>query len=249
MRAVILAGGRGTRLAPYTTIIPKPLLPVGDTPILEVLIRQLAHYGFTRVTLSLGYMAEYFKLFFAHHRSLSRLLDIDFVEEEHPTGTAGSLSAVPDLKGTFLVMNGDLLTSIDYRRLIEVHRQRGAILTIATQNKNVPIDLGVLDTDDEGAVTGYREKPLLHYQISMGIYVYEAEILQHIPKNEYLDFPDLVCKLLHAKRKVHTFFNDACWLDLGRAEDLQQATEVFLARRHEFLPGIAENLVALRPAA
>jgi NDP-sugar pyrophosphorylase family protein len=249
MRAVILAGGRGTRLAPYTTVIPKPLLPVGDMPILEVLIRQLAYYGFNRVTLSLGYMAEYFKLFFAHHKSLSRLVEVDFVEEEHPTGTAGSLSAVPDLEGTFLVMNGDLLTSIDYRELIEFHRRHGAILTIATQNKKVPIDLGVLDTDDQGAVIGYREKPLLHYQISMGIYVYEAEILRHIPKNDYLDFPDLVCKLLSDNRRVHTFFNDACWLDLGRAEDLQQATEVFLARRHEFLPSTAGELAALRPAA
>ena len=249
MRAVILAGGRGTRLAPYTTIIPKPLLPVGDMPILEVLIRQLAHYGFSRVTLSLGYMADYFKLFFAHHKSLTRLVEVDFVEEEHPTGTAGSLSAVPDLEGTFLVMNGDLLTSIDYRELIEFHQRHGAILTIATQNKKVPIDLGVLDTDDQGAVIGYREKPLLHYQISMGIYVYEAEILRHIPKNDYLDFPDLVCNLLSANRRVHTFFNDACWLDLGRAEDLQQATDVFLARRHEFLPGTVGELAALRPAA
>lgn len=249
MRAIILAGGRGTRLAPYTTVVPKPLLPVGDMPILEIVMRQLAHYGFTRVTLSLGYMAEYFKLFFAHHKSLSRLVEIDFVEEEQPTGTAGSLSAIPDLEGTFLVMNGDLLTNIDYRKLIDFHRQHGAILTIATQNKTVRIDLGVLESDDQGAVTGYREKPQLHYQISMGIYVYEAEVLRHIPKNDYLDFPDLVCKLLAMNRKVQTFFNDSCWLDLGRIEDLQQATEIFLARKREFLPGEAEKMVALRPAA
>ena len=249
MRAVILAGGRGTRLAPYTTVIPKPLLPVGDMPILEVLIRQLAHYGFTRVTLSLGYMAEYVKLFFAHRKSLSQLVEIDFVEEEQPTGTAGSLSAIPDLEGTFLVMNGDLLTNIDYRKLIEFHRRHGGILTITTQNKDVGIDLGVIESDDRGVVTGYREKPTLHYQISMGIYVYDAEILQYIPKNDYLDFPDLVCRLLRADGKVHTFFSDACWLDLGRPEDLAQATEVFLSRRHEFLPCGAGNLAACRPAA
>src|SRR5215470_7891383 len=105
MRAVILAGGRGTRLAPYTTVIPKPLLPVGDKPILEIICRQLARAGFSRITLSLGYMSDYFRTFLAQNRSLRRIVAIDFVEEEVPTGTAGSLACVPDLEGTFLVMN------------------------------------------------------------------------------------------------------------------------------------------------
>ena len=254
MRAVILAGGRGARLAPFTTVIPKPLLPVADTPILEIVLRQLAHYGFTRVTLSLGYMAEYFKLFFAHHKSLSELLEIDFVEEETPTGTAGSLSAVPDLNDTFLVMNGDLLTSLDYRKLVEHHRCSQSALTIATQNKRVNIDLGVLETDAQGCVTAYKEKPKLDYQISMGIYVYEPEVLSHIPRNTYLDFPDLVLRLLRANYRVNTYFNEACWLDLGRIEDIQRATEVFQSRKDEFLPPpgaaqIAAGRVSLRPAA
>lgn len=236
MRAVILAGGRGARLAPYTSVIPKPLLPVDDMPILEIVLRQLAHHGFTRATLSLGYMAEYFRLFVAHYKSLAQLLAIDCVEEEVPTGTAGSLSSIPDLDGTFLVMNGDLLTNIDYRELLEHHRRSEALLTIATQNKSVRIDLGVLDLDEAGCVTGYREKPQLDYRISMGIYVYEAEVLKHIPRDQYLDFPDLVLKLRRAGHKVATYHNDACWLDLGRIEDLERATEVFRARREEFLP-------------
>lgn len=236
MRAVILAGGRGARLAPYTSVIPKPLLPVGDTAILEIVIRQLAHYGFTRLTLSLGYMAAYFRLFLAHYKSLGKLMEIDCVEEEVPTGTAGSLSSIPDLDGTFLVMNGDLLTNIDYRALVERHQQNGAMVTIATQNKSVRIDLGVLEADASGDVVGYREKPQLDYRISMGIYIYQAEVLKYIPRDQYLDFPDLVLKLLRAGRKVTTYHNDACWLDLGRIDDLQRATEVFQSRRAEFLP-------------
>src|SRR6516225_3680375 len=121
MRAVILAGGRGTRLAPYTTVIPKPLLPVGNMPILEIVVRQLAHAGIDHLTLSLGYMSEYFQVFLAHHKLLKRLMRIDFVEEEKPTGTAGSLSSVPGLDSTFLVMNGDILTTLNYRQLLEAH--------------------------------------------------------------------------------------------------------------------------------
>ncbi len=147
MRAVILAGGKGTRLAPYTTVIPKPLLPVGDTPILEIVCRQLAEAGFTRITLSLGYMSSYFKTFLAEHRALRRVIDIDYVEEEEPTGTAGSLASVPGLEGTFLVMNGDILTTLDYRELVRHHKDSGALLTIACHRKQVRIDLGILELD------------------------------------------------------------------------------------------------------
>src|SRR5688500_13849663 len=130
MRAVILAGGRGSRLAPFTTVIPKPLLPVGDTPILEVIIRQLARAGFDHITLTLGYMSTYFHTFIAQHRSLKNLAKIDFIEEESPTGTAGSLASVPGLRGTFLVMNGDILTSLDYRALLAHHHGQKNLLTI-----------------------------------------------------------------------------------------------------------------------
>jgi NDP-mannose synthase len=238
MRAIILAGGHGTRLRPYTTVIPKPLLPVGDTPILEIVIRQLAHHGFDRITLSLGYMAEYFRLFVDHRESLRRLVRIEAVEEERPTGTAGSLSAIPDLESPFLVMNGDLLTDLDYGQLIAFHKQSGSVLTIAAQNKTVDIDLGVIDADEEGRVTAYTEKPRLPYLISMGVYVYQTDVLRHIPKGGYLDFPDLVLKLLAGGEKVSIFRNDALWLDLGRVEDLRQATDVFLAHRQRFLPSI-----------
>lgn len=239
MRAVILAGGRGTRLAPYTTVIPKPLLPVGDLPILEIVLRQLVHAGVTHVTLTLGYMADYFRAFLTQHRSLSRLVKIDFVEEERPTGTAGSLAFVPGLDQTFLVMNGDILTTLDYRALIDFHAAEGAWLTIAAHRKPVKIDLGVLETAGDGRVTNYIEKPKYDYTVSMGIYVYQPEVLKYITAGAYLDFPDLVLKLVRDGKKVMTFKNEATWLDLGRPEDLQRATDLFAEREREFLPGAA----------
>jgi NDP-mannose synthase len=236
MRAVILAGGRGTRLAPYTTVIPKPLLPVGDKPILEIVFRQLAAAGFDHVTLSLGYMSVYFRTFLAQHKSLQRLMKIDFVEEEEPTGTAGSLATVPGLEGTFLVMNGDILTDLDYAELVRSHQESGAALTIAAHRKQVKIDLGILETDEAGRVTGYVEKPTLHYPVSMGIYVYDASVLGHIKRGEYLDFPSLVLKLIAAGQTVNAWANDATWLDLGRHEDLLEATQMFGTGRYSFLP-------------
>jgi NDP-sugar pyrophosphorylase family protein len=236
MRAVILAGGRGARLAPYTTVIPKPLLPVGDKPILEIVCRQLVRAGFTHITLSLGYMSLYFRTFLAQHRRLRELVTIDFVEENVPTGTAGSLTSVPDLEGTFLVMNGDILTTLDYADIVRHHRSRGAALTIAAHQKAVKIDLGILKLDEESHVTGYIEKPVLHHPVSMGIYVYDASVLKYIEPGRYLDFPDLVLALVKDGQKVCAYPNDATWLDLGRQEDLLEATRLFQAQEHAFLP-------------
>jgi NDP-sugar pyrophosphorylase family protein len=163
-------------------------------------------------------------------------MKIDFVEEEEPTGTAGSLASVPELDGTFLVMNGDILTNLDYAALVKAHRESGAVLTIAAHKKRVKIDLGILEVTAEGRVTGYIEKPTLHYPVSMGIYVYDASVLQHIRKGEYLDFPSLVLKLIGAEQAVNAWANDATWLDLGRHEDLLEATQLFGTGRYDFLP-------------
>jgi NDP-sugar pyrophosphorylase family protein len=236
MRAVILAGGRGSRLAPFTSVVPKPLLPVGDTPILEIIIRQLAHAGFDHITLTLGYMSTYFHAFVAQHRSLSRLAKIDFVEEEKPTGTAGSLASVPGLRGTFLVMNGDILTTLDYPALLAHHHAQNGLLTIGMNQKDVKIDLGVIHADATGQVTDYIENPTLSFGVSMGIYVYSEEVLAHIKPCEYVDFPSLVLRLLAAGKHVATYATAARWLDLGRFEDLQRASEIFAECRAEFLP-------------
>ena len=200
MKAVILAGGRGTRLAPYTTVLPKPLVPVGNIPILEVIIRQLIASGFDSATLTLGHLGELIRAYFAAQKTLSRQINLQFVDEEQPTGTAGSLRLIPDLPDTFLVMNGDVLTTLDYPSLINFHRESGAWLTIASHQKQVNLDLGVLQLQG-GEVVGYIEKPQYVYPVSMGIYVYDRRALEYIPPNQHFDLPELVLQLLAQKRR------------------------------------------------
>jgi NDP-sugar pyrophosphorylase family protein len=233
MKAVILAGGRGARLAPYSTVLPKPLVPIGNIPILEVIIRQLIDAGFTEVTLTLGHLGELIRAYFAAHKTLSSQIELKFVDEEEPTGTAGSIKLVEGLPETFLVMNGDVLTTIDYRQLVDFHRANGACLTIASHQKPVNIDLGVLRVRD-GEVVDYIEKPKYVYPVSMGVYVYDRAVLEHIPAGQHFDFPDLVLKLIAAKKKVACFESAAIWLDIGRREDYAEAQEVFEKNRHLF---------------
>jgi NDP-sugar pyrophosphorylase family protein len=179
-------------------------------------------------------MSLYFKTFLAQHKALRKMIKIDYVEEQTPTGTAGSLICIPGLTDTFLVMNGDILTSLDYRALVEHHRAAGACLTIAAHSKCVKIDLGILQTNEKQEVIGYIEKPTMTYPVSMGIYVYEASVLEHITPGEHLDFPDLVLKLVKAGRKVSAYANNATWFDLGRHEDFIAASQMFIERQQEF---------------
>lgn len=239
MRAVILAGGRGQRLAPYTTVIPKPLLPLGDRPILDVIIHQLAAAGIDHLTLTLGYMSDYFKVFLAQRPQLHKLMKIDFIEETEPTGTAGSLAFVPGLDEPFLVMNGDILTDLNYRALIDQHLESNAWLTIATYPKPVKIDLGVIESSSDGRVTDYIEKPTLNYDVSMGIYIYSPDVLGYVVKGKYLDFPTLVLRLRDAGKSVMTYRSACTWLDLGRPEDLLAATELFIDKQEQYLPKVA----------
>lgn len=234
MRAVILAGGKGTRLAPYTTILPKPLMPVGDMPILEIVIRQLAHHGFNELTLAVGHLAE---LLMAYCGDGSKFeVKIDYSREEQPLGTAGPIALVPNLNETFLVMNGDLLTTIDYSAMLKYHRERGALATIACYQRDVKIDLGVIDVDSENWVANYIEKPTYHYAVSMGIYIFEPAILSHIARNQHLDLPELILNLINEGKKVNVFNFDGYWLDIGRHDDYEQAIEEFSAHRDDFLP-------------
>lgn len=234
LRAVILAGGRGVRLQPFTINFPKPLVPVGDTPILEVLMRRLMAFGVTDITLTLGHLAELVKAYFQHRQSLIGCLKLSYVEEDTPTGTAGSLVTVPGLNETFLAMNGDLLTDLDLHALVAFHRARGAALTIATHKRHVKIDLGVLEFDGEGWITAYHEKPEKVYHVSMGIYVYEPRVLSHIREGEYLDFPDLVLRLMAVDEKVLSFETDCVWLDIGRPDDYARAQKMFEQNEERF---------------
>jgi NDP-sugar pyrophosphorylase family protein len=233
-KAVILAGGRGTRLAPFTVNFPKPLVPIGDIPVLELLLRQLAKAGITDVTLTLGHLAELVRAYFAQHKSIHRLVDVRFVEEEEPTGTAGSLTLVPGLDETFFVMNGDVVTDLDFRALLRHHRACGSILTIATQDRHVKLDLGVVKLNDEEAVCDYFEKPEYTYPVSMGVYVYEPRVFEYMTPGRYLDFPDLVLRLLDAGQRVGAYRSTDLWLDVGNPRDYARAQELFAARREEF---------------
>lgn len=234
VRAVVLAGGKGTRLAPYTRIIPKPLMPIGDMPILELMLRQMKRAGIHQVTLTTGYLDNLLRLFFQDGRRLG--LKIDYVKEEKPLGTSGPLANVNGLSGTFLVTNGDVLTDLDFAELIAYHKEQGAIATIATHKRKVTINLGVVETGKENTVTDYLEKPDFNYLVSMGVYVFEPRVLQYIPKDEYLDFPDLVRNLIAAGEKVSSYPFKGYWEDLGRPDDYERASEDFEKNRSKFLP-------------
>lgn len=239
MRAVILAGGKGQRLRPYTTVLPKPLMPIGDMPILEVVLRQLKAAGVTRVTMAVGYLAELMQAFFGDGRRLG--LQIDYSFEERPLGTVGPLTLIPSLaeESDFLMMNGDVLTTMDYTRLFERHRTSGADVTVATYRREVKIDFGVIESDAADMLTGYVEKPRFDYRVSMGVYCFRASVLSRLQPGAYCDFPDLVKQLLAAGRPVASYPFDGYWLDMGRPDDYATAIEEFEARRSEFLPGEA----------
>jgi NDP-sugar pyrophosphorylase family protein len=222
MRAVVLAGGLGMRLRPYTTILPKPLLPIGDRPILEIILGQLAAAGFTKADLCVGHLGELIRVYFSEGTVMPEGMELDWHwEPEEPLGTAGALRVVPDLDGTFLAMNGDILTTIDYAALMDHHRASGAGLTIAVQDKRVEIDLGVLELDGR-RVVGYREKPMLGYTVSMGIYVYESRVLEHLPDGP-CQFPDLVQRLIDAGEHVGSYHSEDDWFDIGTVNEYERA--------------------------
>ena len=235
MKAVILAGGRGTRLAPFTYVLPKPMMPVGDKAILEILLRQMKRSGINHVVLTVGHLAGLMQAFFQGGEQFD--LDITYSFEPKPLGTAGPLAMVPGLEDTFLVSNGDVLTLLDIEEFFAFHRQQGGICTLAVHQRQLHVDLGVIQQDeDDFRITGYIEKPTLDYKVSMGMYIFEPRVLDYIPHNEYLDFPNLVLKLLAAGEKVVGYPFDGYWMDLGNPEDYAQANHDFEKMRAQFLP-------------
>lgn len=233
MRAIILAGGKGTRLAPYTSVFPKPLVPIGDMPILQVIIHQLRHYGFTHITLTVGHLATLLQAFFRDGSQYG--VRIDYVIEDEPLGTAGPLVFVPDLNEAFLVMNGDVLTTFNYTELVQYHKRMGAAATVAMHRREVKIDLGVIQLDGDNRIKGYIEKPLYDYNVSMGIYVFAPRVLSYIPSGEYFDFPDLVQRLLESGETILGYPYEGYWLDIGRPDDYEQAVRDFEKMRSRFL--------------
>jgi NDP-sugar pyrophosphorylase family protein len=238
MQAIILAGGKGTRLRPYTTVLPKPLMPVGDVPILEIVLRQLKHAGVDSVILAVGYMHHLFQSFFQDGSRYG--LTIDYSFEDEPLGTAGPITLSMDkLEDDFLVMNGDLLTTIDYGHLVDQHKASGAAATIALHRRTVNIDYGVIEYDDSNRLLGYQEKPSFHFDVSMGINIIrKAAIEKYAEPGAYLDIPDLMMKITEGGEVVNCYLEECQWLDIGRVDDYQMATELFENDRSVFLPDL-----------
>ncbi|MGH8489561.1 MAG: sugar phosphate nucleotidyltransferase [Gammaproteobacteria bacterium] len=234
MHAIILAGGKGTRLRPYTTVLPKPLMPVGDMPIIEVVLRQLKGAGVTRVTLAVAYLAELLQAFCLDGSRFG--INIEYSRETKELSTAGPLKLVDGLADTFLVMNGDLLTTLDYKKLLEFHKRQRATATIAIHRRTVKIDYGVVETNGHNLMDRYTEKPEFNYRVSMGINVLEPRALSYIQEDEKLGMPDLMLRLKEAGEKVCTYEEPCIWFDIGRVEDYDLAVDGFCRKRSDFLP-------------
>jgi NDP-sugar pyrophosphorylase family protein len=233
--AVLLAGGKGTRLRPYTAVFPKPLVPVGEFPIIEILVRQLFAAGFREFVISVGHLAPLVQAYFTDHPVLGLGGTISFVREQDAMGTAGPLRLVPDLPENFLALNGDILTNLDFGALFDAHCASGALLTVATKARSVQIELGVVERDGL-RIVGYKEKPSLHYEISMGAYAYSRRALELIPADRRFDFPELVLSSVGAGAHVAAYPVDADWLDIGNPDDYALAQERMAADPSRYVP-------------
>jgi NDP-sugar pyrophosphorylase family protein len=231
---VILAGGKGTRLKPFTMTIPKPLLPLGDVPILDVILQQLGASGFDQVILTLGHMAPLFHAHFGDGSSYG--VKIEYLREEEPLGTAAPLRELRQPPETFLVMNGDLLTDLSFAGLVAEHQRTGAAATISIAQRQEKVDYGVIEMAADGSFQDYREKPVLPYYVSMGINVLSGRTLKYIPPRGHFDMPELMMALHRAGERVHCYRSNCYWQDIGRFDDYTRASEDFSTNPSRFLP-------------
>lgn len=232
-RAVILAGGKGTRLRPYTVVLPKPLMPIGEYPILEVIIRQLVSAGFDHITLAVNHQAEIIKAFFQNGERWG--IHIDYSLEDQPLGTMGPLKLIGDLPENFLVMNGDILTDLDFAAFHDLHVEAGNVFTISSKRRQHRIDYGVLDTNEQGVLTGFREKPSVEYEVSMGVYMVSKTAMSFIPAGHPYGFDNLMLDLLAAGKPARVRAFDGYWLDIGRPDDYVKAIDEFETMKPRFI--------------
>jgi len=234
---IIQAGGEGTRLRPYTTILPKPLMPVGDMPILEIVIKQLKHYGLTDITITTGHLAHLIQAFFGDGSQWG--VSIKYVRENEPLGTIGPIRLIDRPATPFIVMNGDILTDLNYLELVKYHQSHRQKLTVSVYEGKVPVSLGVVGFDADHCIVKFEEKPTLRFWSSMGIYVFSPECWDMIPARKYFGFDSLMAEILKnaAVAKVYPWHGE--WLDIGRPEDYERASRVFEVERGRFLPETA----------
>jgi NDP-mannose synthase len=234
MQAIILAGGKGTRLKPYTMSFPKPLVPIGDYPILEIIIRQLSHFGFDKITILTGHLAELIEAYFGNGERWG--VNIEYVREHVPLNTAGGLRLVENCDDHFLVMNGDILTTLNYRNLFEMHIQKGVEATIACTIRESKIDFGVIEANEYGILMDYIEKPVQTYLVSMGIYVFSKSSISFIGKGESIGMPDLFLRIKRSGANVYCYKSDCYWLDIGRYDDYEKAQLEYETNLKGFIP-------------
>lgn len=233
MQAIILAGGKGTRLKPYTTVLPKPLMPIGDFPILEVVIRQLANCGFNKIIIAVNHQAELIKAYFGDGSRWNT--SIGYSLEGEPLGTMGPLSLIKNLDDNFLIMNGDILTDLDYANLYDYHVAKKSIFTISSYSRVEKIDYGVLEVVEDLQLRDIYEKPSKKFLVSMGVYIASIKVISHIPKNKNFGFDELMKALINAEIPVNTKEHTGYWLDIGRPDDYIRAIDEFDVMRSKFL--------------
>jgi len=221
MQAIIMAGGEGKRFQPYSLVLPKPLIPISDKPIMEILISQLSKYGFEDIKITTGYMNELIQAYFGNGGKWQ--VNITYSKEDKPLGTIGPLTLLHDLDDDFIVLNGDTLTNLDYKSLFDSHLKSDSLLTIASYKKHVKIDLGVLEINSNSILIDYIEKPQMDYIVSMGIYVLNKSLLSHLKTDSYFDFPSLVKLLLLKNEKINIYHFNGIWHDLGSIDNYEMA--------------------------
>ena len=234
MKAVILAGGRGTRLRPYTLVLPKPLVPIGDKPVLELLIQRLKKFGFEEIVITLGHLGGLIRAFCGNGDKWG--LNISYSEEKEPLGTIGPLALLEDqLKGTFLVCNGDIITDLNIFQFMDFHKEKGGIATVAITRRREKINLGVFECDDGHRVGKFEEKPENEYLASMGIYLFEPRLFDCVPKNVPFGFDDLMNTLISKDIPVYGYLHNGYWLDVGIEEDFRRAQREFETYRERVM--------------
>ncbi len=234
MQAVLMAGGKGTRLRPYTDILPKPLVPIGEISILELVLRQLKHFGFERALISVGHKAELIMAVIGDGRRFG--LEVSYHHEDQPLGTVGALAFLDGLDESFLVMNGDICTNLDFSRLLRAHVDSGAIATVGTYARTERIELGVLEVGPDNHVVGFTEKPTYDFLVSMGVNALRRDVLTLIPRGEFFGMDDLMLKMLAERVDVRSWRFDGLWHDIGRPDDYLRMLADFEKRPHAYLP-------------
>jgi len=235
-RAIILAGGKGTRLRPYTIVLPKPLVPLGDYPILEIIVRQLVHFGFDHITMTVNHQADLIKTYFGTGEKWG--VKIDYSLEEKPLSTMGPLSLIDDLPDNFLVMNGDILTDMDFGDFYNQHAKEGNIFTVRSYVREHVNLYGVLEVGEDQKLQDFHEKPVTKFEVSMGIYMLNKEVLNFIPHNEAYGFDTLMLDLIKANKNATVRPFDGYWLDIGRPDDYMEAIEEFENNKDIFLKDV-----------